>query len=59
MNEPGKSDRPGGTEEALEQKGVKLRPAEGVEGRGLTKGKMFHQNKHRTQGRGKGRDEDL
>lgn len=55
MNESGKSDRPIGTEEASEQESGRNRQAEGVEGRGLTKGKTFHQNKHRTQGRGRGR----
>jgi hypothetical protein len=56
MNEPGKSDRPIGTGETPEQETERNRLAEGVEGRGLTKGKTFHQNKHRTQGRGRGRD---
>ena len=56
MNEPGKSDRPIGTEEAPEQESARIRLAEEVEGRGLTKGKTFHRNKHRTQGRGRGRD---
>ncbi len=56
MNEPGKSDRPIGTGEASEQESVRIRLAEEVEGRGLTKGKTFHQNKHRTQGRRRGRD---
>jgi hypothetical protein len=56
MNEPGKSDRPIGTEEAPEQELAVYQLAEGVEGRGLTKGKTFHQNKHRTQCRGRGRD---
>ena len=53
MNEPGKSDRPIDTEEASEQESVRSRLAEEVEGRGLTKGKTFHQNKLRTQGREK------
>jgi hypothetical protein len=55
MNEQGKSDRPIDTGEASEQESVRLRLAEEVEGRGLTKGKTFHQNKHRTQGRERGR----
>jgi hypothetical protein len=55
MNELGKSDRPIGTEEASEQESVRIRLAEEEEGRGLTKGKTFHQNKHRTQGRRRGR----
>jgi hypothetical protein len=55
MNEPGKSDRPIGTEEAPEQELVVNQLAEGVEGRGLTKGKTLHQNKHRTQCRRRGR----
>jgi hypothetical protein len=56
MNEQGKSDRPIGTGEVSEQELERNRLAEEVEGRGLTKGKTFHQNKHRTQGRGRGRD---
>jgi hypothetical protein len=56
MNELGKSDRPIDTEEAPEQESVRIRLAEEVEGRGLTKGKTFHQNKHRTQGRRRGRE---
>ena len=41
----GKSDRPIGTEEAVEQKGVGFPLAEIVEGRGLTEGNPFQQNK--------------
>ena len=44
-----KSDRPIGTEEAVEQKQVRLLPAETVEGRGLTEGNLFQQNKFWTQ----------
>jgi hypothetical protein len=44
------------TEETAEQESVRIRLAEEVEGRGLTKGKTFHQNKHRTQCRRRGRD---
>ena len=57
MNGPGKSDRPIGTGEASEQERVESRLAEEVEGRGLTKGKTFHHNKHRTQGRRRDRYE--
>ena len=57
MNEPGKSDRPKGTGETSEQKTDRNRMAEEVEGRGLTKGKTFHHNKHRTQSRESDRDE--
>jgi RNA-directed DNA polymerase len=49
MNGDRKSDRPIGTEEAVEQKRVGLPLAETVEGRGLTKGKLFQQNKVWTQ----------
>ena len=45
MNGHRKSDRPIGTEEAVEQKRVRLPLAEIAEGRGLTKGKPFQQNK--------------
>ena len=45
MNRHRKSDRPIGTEEAVEQKRVGFPPAEIVEGRGLTKGNLFQQNK--------------
>jgi hypothetical protein len=45
----GKSDRPIGTEEAVEQKGVGFPLAEIVEGRGLTEGNPFQQNKFWTQ----------
>jgi hypothetical protein len=40
-----KSDRPVSTEEAVEQKQVRFLPAETVEGRGLTEGNLFQQNK--------------
>lgn len=56
MNEPGKSDRPIDTGEAPEQESVRCRLAEEVEGRGLTKGKTFYQNKLRTQDRERGRN---
>ena len=49
MNGHGKSDRPIGTEEAIEQKRVRFPLAENVEGRGLTKGNLFQQNKIWTQ----------
>jgi len=45
MNGHGKSDRPIDTEEAVEQKRVRFPMAEIVEGRGLTKGNLFQQNK--------------
>ncbi len=44
-----KSDRPICTEEAAEQKQVRLLLAETVEGRGLTEGNLFQQNKFWTQ----------
>jgi len=44
-----KSDRPINTEEAAEQKQVRLLPAETVEGRGLTEGNLSQQNKFWTQ----------
>jgi len=50
MHGHGKSDRPISTEEAAEQGQVRLLPAEAVEGRGLTKGNSFRQNKFWTQG---------
>ena len=51
MNGRGKSDRPVGTVEAFEQGRGKILPAEKVEGRGLTKGSPFWQNKRRAQDR--------
>ena len=45
----GKSDRPIVTEEAAEQRRVEFPLAEAVEGRGLTKGNLFRQNKFWTQ----------
>jgi len=50
MNGRGKSDRPICTAEAAEQKRVRILLAEAVEGRGLTKGNLFRQNKFWTQG---------
>ena len=44
-----KSDRPICTEEAVEQRRVGFLLAEAVEGRGLTKGNLFQQNKFWTQ----------
>jgi hypothetical protein len=55
MNGRGKSDRPIGTVETFEQRQVKILLAEKVEGRGLTKGNPFWQNKRRTQDRAGGR----
>jgi len=55
MNGRGKSDRPIGTVETFEQRQVKILLAEKVEGRGLTKGNPFWQNKRRTQDRARGR----
>ncbi len=49
MNGRGKSDRPIATAEAAEQKLVRFLLAEVVEGRGLTKGNLFRQNKFWTQ----------
>ena len=49
MNGRGKSDRPTCTVEAAEQKRVRFLLAEAVEGRGLTKGNLFQQNKFWTQ----------
>ena len=49
MNGYRKSDRPIGTEEAVEQSRVGFPLAEIVEGRGLTKGNLFQQNKFWTQ----------
>ena len=49
MNGRGKSDRPICTAEAAEQKRVRFLLAEAVEGRGLTKGNLFRQNKFWTQ----------
>ena len=49
MNKRGKSDRPICTAEAAEQRQVRFLPAEAVEGRGLTKGNSFRQNKFWTQ----------
>ena len=45
MNGRGKSDRSICTLEAAEQKQVRFLLAEAVEGRGLTKGNLFQQNK--------------
>jgi hypothetical protein len=53
MHGGGKSDRPVDTEEAAEQRQVRFLPAEAVEGRGLTEGNLFQQNKFRTQSRGR------
>ena len=49
MNGRGKSDRPIGTAETAEQRQVRFLPAEVVEGRGLTEGNLFRQNKFWTQ----------
>jgi hypothetical protein len=49
MNGYRKSDGPIDTEEAVEQKRVGFPLAETVEGRGLTKGNLFQQNKFWTQ----------
>ena len=55
MNGRGKSDRPICTVEAAEQRRVRFPSAEAVEGRGLTKGNLFCQNKFRAQSRERGR----
>jgi hypothetical protein len=49
MNGNGESDRPICTVEAIEQRRVRVPLAENVEGRGLTKGNLFQQNKFRAQ----------
>ena len=49
MNGHGKSDRPICTAEAAEQRRGRFLPTEAVEGRGLTKGNPFRQNKFWTQ----------
>ena len=49
MNGRGKSDRSICTAEAAEQKWVRFLLAEAVEGRSLTKGNLFQQNKFWTQ----------
>ena len=54
MNGCGKSDRPIGTEEPFEQEQVRILFAEEGEGRGLTEGNLFWQNKGRTLGRARG-----
>ena len=51
MNGCGKSDRSVYTEEPLEQGRGRISFAEKGEGRGLTKGNPFWQNKRRTQDR--------
>ncbi len=55
MDGRGKSDRPIGTVETFEQRQVGILLMEKVEGRGLTKGNPFWQNKRRTQDRVRGR----
>ena len=55
MNGGGKSDRPVGTEEPFEQGQVRVLLAEEGEGRGLTEGNPFWQDKYRTLGRERGR----
>jgi hypothetical protein len=59
MNGDRKSDRPIGTEEAVEQKRVGVPVAEAAEGRGLTKGNLFQQNKFWTQRQGRSGCEGL
>ena len=54
MNGRGKSDRPIGTIETFEQRQVRILLAEEVEGRGLTQGNLFWQNKRRAQDRARG-----
>jgi len=54
MNGCGKSDRPIGTEEPFEQEQGRVRFAEKGEGRGLTEGNLYWQNKYRTLGRARG-----
>lgn len=59
MNGHGKSDRPVCTEEAIEQRWGRFPLAEIVEGRGLTKGNLFQQNKFWAQDQGRGGREGL
>jgi hypothetical protein len=59
MNGHRKSDRPIRTEEAVEQRRVRFPLAEIVEGRGLTKGNLFQQNKFWTQYQGRSGCEGL
>ena len=59
MNGSGESDRPIRTEEAIEQRRVRIPLAENVEGRGLTKGNPIRQNKHRTQQPERSRSNEL
>ena len=59
MNGHRKSDRTIRTEEAVEQRRVRFPLAEIVEGRGLTKGKLFQQNKIWTQRQGRSGCEGL
>ena len=59
MNGRGKSDRSICTLEAAEQKQVRFLLAEAVEGRGLTKGNLFQQNKFWTQRQGRSGCEGL
>ena len=59
MNGHRKSDRPIGTEEAVEQKRVRFPLAEIVEERGLTKGNLFQQNKFWPQHQGRSGREGL
>jgi hypothetical protein len=54
MNGCGKSDRSVYTEEPLEQGRGRISFAEKGEGRDLTKGKLFWQNKYRTLDRARG-----
>ena len=54
MNGRGKSDRPIGTEETFERGQGRTLPEEKGEGRGLTKGNPFRQNKRRAQDRARG-----
>jgi len=59
MNGHRKSDRPIGTEDAVEQKGVRFPLADTAEGRGLTKGNLFQRNKFWTQDQGRSGCEGL
>ena len=59
MNGNGESDRPICTVEAIEQKRVRIPPAENVEGRGLTKGNPVWQNKPRALNRERGEDDKI
>ena len=59
MNGNGESDRSICTVEAIEQKRVRIRLAENVEGRGLPKGNPVWQNKPRALNRERGENDKV